>query len=135
MPYIYNDEDNNSMNDPFDGPHNPTVYSSRDEMEWYESGEYDRYMDALQDAKDLRRCQIREGFLDDMGFARDSKCRECPWMIEGVIEAFEDQADDDLIMPGDAYDTAQRMCKVCKTHREEEREDALDAFFREEDGK
>lgn len=34
MDYIYNDEDNAPMNDDaFDGPHNPTVYLSRAEME------------------------------------------------------------------------------------------------------
>ena len=33
MNYIYNDEDNAPMiDDPFDGPHNPTVYNSRAEM-------------------------------------------------------------------------------------------------------
>lgn len=35
---IYNDEDNNPMfEDPFDGIHNPTIYSSRAEMKAYES--------------------------------------------------------------------------------------------------
>ena len=39
--YIYNDEDNAPMNDdPFDGPHNPTVYLSREEMKYYESGQW-----------------------------------------------------------------------------------------------
>lgn len=36
--YIYNDEDNNPMNDdPWAGPHNPTVYLSRAEMQAEES--------------------------------------------------------------------------------------------------
>ena len=31
--YIFNDEDNNPMNDDaWDGPHNPTIYNSRAEM-------------------------------------------------------------------------------------------------------
>lgn len=39
MTYIYNDEDNSPMNeDPFDGYHNPTVYTSRSEMEADEKG-------------------------------------------------------------------------------------------------
>lgn len=40
MRYIYNDEDNEAMNDPFTGIHNPTVYGSRAEMNYYESGQY-----------------------------------------------------------------------------------------------
>ena len=37
MRYIYNDEDNVSMNDDaFDGIHNPTVYGSRAEMKHWE---------------------------------------------------------------------------------------------------
>ena len=71
--------------------------------------------------------------MDDLGFLRDSPCRECAWMKEGVMEAYEDQVDDDLIMPGEAYDLAQRMCKVCKTTPEEKREDALYDFFEKED--
>ena len=132
MGYIYNDEDNEAMYDPFMGFHNPTVYLSRQEMDYYEKGGYERDMEAMEAAKDYRESQIREGFLNDLGFLRDSKCRECPWMIEGVIEAFEDQADDDLIMPGEAYDLAQRMCRVCKTTQENEREAALTDFFDKE---
>lgn len=37
MPYIYNDEDNNPMNDDFLGMHNPTVYLTRAEMKAAES--------------------------------------------------------------------------------------------------
>ena len=132
MGYIYNDEDNEAMHDPFMGYHNPTVYLSRSEMDYYENGGYERDMEAMEAARDYRKSQIREGFLDDLGFLRDSKCRECPWMQEGVIEAFEDQADDNLIMPGEAYDLAQRMCRVCKTTPENGREAALDDFFEKE---
>lgn len=41
MDYVYNDEDNAPMiDDPYDGPHNPTVYLSRAEERYYESGQY-----------------------------------------------------------------------------------------------
>ena len=133
MGYIYNDEDNAPMNDPFSGYHNPTVYSSRDEMNYYESSDYDREQDRLMEARDMKRSAIREGFLDDLGFKRDDPCRDCPWMKEGVIELFEDDADDDLVMPGEAYDLARRMCEVCKKHSEEERYEVLWDFFKKEE--
>ena len=113
MSYIYNDEDNVAMNDDFLGYHNPTVYLSRAEMEYYESGQADRDYEDRENARDIRRSQIREGFLDDLEIERGSKCRECPWLKECVIEAYEDQADDDLIMPGEAYDLAKGICRTC----------------------
>ena len=87
------------------------------------------------EARDIQRSFIREGFLDDLGFLRDSECRNCAWMKEGVIEVYEDQVDDDLIMPGEAYELAQRMCQVCKTTCVKQRDDALADFFRKEDEK
>lgn len=113
MGYIYNDEDNAAMNDDFLGYHNPTVYLSRAEMEYYESGQADRDYEDRENARDIRRSQIREGFLDDLEIERGSKCRECAWIKECVIEAYEDQADDDLIMPGEAYDLAKGICRTC----------------------
>ncbi|MBQ1779294.1 MAG: hypothetical protein IIZ93_14160 [Acidaminococcaceae bacterium] len=38
--YVYNDEDNAPMNDPFEGYHNPTGYNSRSEMEYFEKRKY-----------------------------------------------------------------------------------------------
>lgn len=93
----------------------------------------DRRIENQQDAEDIRQSFIREGFLDDMGFERSSPCRKCLWMKEGILEAFEDLADDDFILPGDVYDLARRMCAVCKAHTPEERDEALDAFWKEED--
>ena len=121
------------MYDPFIGYHNPTVYSSRGEQDYFENGGYERDLEAQEAERDYRHSQLKESFLDDLGFLRDSKCRSCEWMQEGVIEAFEDQVDDDLIMPGEAYDLAGRMCKVCKTTPAAKRYDALDEFFRKED--
>lgn len=139
MPYIYNDEDNAPMNDDaWAGYHNPTVYSSRDEMEYVESGELERRMEAMEEAKEIRKCMIWEGFMDDMEIPRGSACRECPWMKEGILEQYDHLADDDNILPADVYELAHRMCEVCNQHKddsEDERWDALDKFFREEDEK
>lgn len=136
MPYIYNDEDNVPMNDDaWAGPHNPTVYNSRDEMEYVESGEWERRMEAMEEAKEIRKCMIWEGFMDDMELPRGSACRECPWMKEGILEQYDHLADDDNILPADVYDLAHRMCAVCNAHSEEERYDAIQAFFEEEEQK
>ena len=132
MGYLYDDEDNEPMYNTEDLWQKYTVYSCKEEADYYENGGYERDREARENARDIRKSQIREGFLDDLGFLRDSKCRHCPWMIEGVIEPFEDQADEDLILPGEAYNLAQRMCHVCRTTPASERDDALDEFFRKE---
>ena len=95
----------------------------------------DRRIENQQEARDIREACIREGFLDDLGIDRGSPCRECQWMKDAILEAFEDLADDDGILPGDVYDLARRMCEVCKASKPEERDEALDAFWKEEDEK
>ena len=117
----------------FDG-HNPTVYPDAYTARMYDRyGDPDRYFEMREEARDLKQCMIREGFLDDLGFDRSDPCRDCPWMKEGVIELFEDDVDDDMVMPGEAYDLAERMCAVCKAHTAEERDDVLLDFFKKED--
>ena len=133
MGYVYDDEDNEAMYNTEDLWMKYTTYSCKAEADYYENGGYERDLEAREAARDERRSCIREGFLDDLGFLRGSECRGCAWMLECVIEAFEDQVDDNLIMPGEAYNLAQRMCHVCRTTCVERREDALDEFFRKED--
>ena len=126
--YVYNDEDNYPMNeDPFDGYHNPTVYTSRAEMKYYESGQADRDADARQEAIEIRQSMIREGFMDDLGIERGSKCRKCPWMIEGILEQYE--PDEDLMMPGFCYDIAEGMCKVCRANPDR-RDEAIEEYLK-----
>ena len=136
MLHAYDDEDNSQMNDEVLGE-DPwlkyTTYSCKAEEDAWESGEIDRRLEMMEEARDIRRSQIREGFLDDLEIPRGSRCRECEWMQEGVIERFEDDVDDDLVMNPDAYDLAHRMCAVCNAHSEEERDDALQEFFEKED--
>lgn len=131
--YIYNDEDNVPMID--DPWMKYTTYSCKAEADAVESGSFDREQDRIEEARDMKRDMIRERFLDDLGFERKDPCRGCAWMKEGVIEQFEDIADDDLEMPSEAYDLAERMCAECRKYKEEERYDALTEFFRKEDEK
>lgn len=128
MSYIYNDEDNVAMNDDFLGYHNPTVYLSRADMEYYESGQAERDREDMESAKEYRESQIREGFLDDLEIERGSKCRECPWLKECVIEAYEDQVDDDLIMPGEAYDLAKGICRTCMANPDR-KDEAIEKYL------
>lgn len=108
--YIYNDEDNVAMNDDFLGYHNPTVYLSRAEMEYYESGQAERDREDMESAKEYRESQIREGFLDDLQIERDSSCRRCSWIAE-ILNQFS--PDEDGVMPGYCYDLAKGICREC----------------------
>ena len=124
--YIYNDEDNYPMNDPFNGYHNPTVYSSLSEMKYFESGQWERDQDAREEAKEIRESMIREGFMDDLQIPRDSECRKCAWLIEGILEQYE--ADDDFTMPAFCYEIAEGMCKVCKANPDR-KDDAIEEYL------
>ena len=123
MAYIYNDEDNVPMSE--DPWLKYTTYSCKAEADAWENGDIDRQIEAMETAREIRECQIREGFLDDLEIPRDSECRDCAWMQEGIIDQFE--ADDDLMLPGHAYDTAKRMCEWCKSGKD------MDEFFERED--
>ena len=130
MPYIYNDEDNAPMNeDAFSGFHNPTVYTDLAEMKYYESGKWEQAIEAMETAREIRECQIREGFMDDLGLERE--CRECPWLIEGIIEQYE--TDEDGILPAFCYDIAEGMCKVCKANPDR-KDDAIEEYLKGVDG-
>ena len=119
MPYLYDDEDNYPMNE--------------DAL-----ADWERKQEAMEAAREIRQSQAYCGFMDDMEIPRGSACWECPWMKEGILEAFYHEVDDDLCYPEFVFDLAHRMCAVCNQHKndsEEERWDALDQFFREEDEK
>lgn len=134
MSYIYNDEDNAPMNEDAWAEFNREQAQFERFIEKRDL-ELDRRLEMEEEARDIKRCQIWEFFLDSMEIPRGSACRECDWMKEGILEAYEDQADDDLVLPPDVYDLAHRMCAVCNAHSEEDRDEAIQAFFEEEDRK
>ena len=107
-----------------------TGYRSKAEEDYWENGGYEADMEAREAARDIRESEIREGFLDAMEIPRDSACRGCEWMKEAIIEAYEDQVDDDLCIPEEAFEMARRMCAECKKHTPEERDEALRAFWK-----
>ena len=84
----------------------------------------------IEEARDIRDCQIKEAFLDAMEIPRGSDCRECRWMRESVIDQYE--VDDDLCLPEDAFEVARKMCEECKKHTPEDRDNAIREFFRKE---
>ena len=95
----------------------------------------DRRIENQQEARDIREACIREGFLDDLEIDRGSPCRKCQWMKETILDNAVSEADDDFQVPEDFFDCARRMCEVCKAHKPEERDEALDTFWKEEDEK
>lgn len=88
MPYIYNDEDNEPMNDDFMGAHNPTVYSSRAEMKYVESGEYFLDKEEMLDYKRRKMDERLDGLAMVLGLSEG--CRKCPW-FEETAEGFLDE--------------------------------------------
>lgn len=139
MQYIYSDEDNAPMNDDAmreDPWLKYTTYSCKAEADAWENGDIDRHLEDLENARDIRRSQIYEGFLDDLEIPRGSACRNCPWMKEGIMEEWEHEVDDDLIFPPFVYELAHRMCAVCNEHKDDDenaRYDAIQRFFEEEE--
>lgn len=131
MSYIYNDEDNAAMNDDFLGYHNPTVYLSRAEMEYYESGQADRDYEDRVDAIEYRESQIRECFLDNLQIERDSSCRRCSWMNE-ILGQFD--ADDDGNMPAFCYGLAKGICETCQSNPDRKDEAISDYWDKWEAG-
>ena len=111
-----------------------SVYSSRAEEDYWENGGYEAELEARENARDIRESIIREAFLDAL-FPRDSACRDCAWMKEAILDNAISEADDDYQVPEDFFDQARRMCEVCRQHTPEERDDALRAFWKEEDEK
>lgn len=121
--YVYNDEDNYPMNDDVLGT---TVYGSRSEMNYYESAEYDRELDARQEAQEIRDCQVREFFLDTIGIDRGSDCRNCQWLRE-ILEQYE--PDDDLMFPPDCYDIAEGICEACRANPDR-KDEAIENYLK-----
>ena len=106
-----------------------TTYSCKAEELAYESGEYDRYMDRLQDAKDAARSARREEILDELGM--EGECRNCDWLKEAFLEQYEDG---DYI-PVEDICHIQMMCKICHDNEgdPDKQYDAIDEYFRHMD--
>lgn len=112
-----------------------SVYSNKAEEDYWENGGYEADLEAREAARDIRESAIREGFLDALGFPRDSACRDCAWMKEAILDNAISEADDDYQVPEDFFDQARRMCDICRQHTPEERDDILTAFWKGEDEK
>ena len=134
MSYIYNDEDNAPMNEDAWAEFNREQAQFERFLEKRDE-DLDRRLEMQEEARDIRRSQIWEFFLDSMELPRGGACRECDWMKEAILEAYEDQADEDLVLPPFVYDLAHGMCAVCNAHSEEERDEAIQEYFEEEDRK
>ena len=91
-----------------------TTYSCKAEADFIERGGIEARLEAIETAREIRDSQIKEFFFDALEIPRDSKCRECPWIQEGIIEQYDHEVDDDLCFPGEVYDIAKRLCEVCK---------------------
>jgi len=96
---------------------------------------YESDLEAREEAREIRESAIREGFLDYLGLPRDSSCRYCAWMKEAILDYAIPEADEDYQVPEYFFDQARRMCEVCRQHTPEDRDDALLAFWKEEDEK
>ena len=106
--YIYNDEDNAPMNDdPFDGPHNPTVYNYREEMKYYESGQYERDLEAREASVRKRHEDAIKSVMDQLGL--EGKCRKCDW-IQDLADGF--LTDDDKMFSSQ-FDYLKSLCSSC----------------------
>lgn len=106
-----------------------TTYSCKAEELAYESGEYDRYMDRLQDAKDAARAAKHEEYLNEL--CMEGECRNCDWLKEAFLEQYEDEE----FMPPEAIDQIHMMCKVCRDNEgdPDKQYDAIDDFLRRMD--
>ena len=106
--YIYNDEDNYPMNDdPFCGPHNPTVYTSREEMEYVESGQWEQDQAEKKDAWMHKQREALDGLLDMLGLT--GKCRECA----NITELAEGFLDENGLISNEQFDDLEGICKLC----------------------
>ena len=107
MPYIYNDEDNNPMNDPYENLHHVTGCLSFKEMRAVESGEYEERLDAEKEARYQQERDAMDGLLDMLGLT--GKCRECPYVVE-LAEGFFDE---NGLISNEQYEYLEHNCKLC----------------------
>jgi hypothetical protein len=103
-----------------------TTYSCKAEADFIERGGIEKRLEMIETAREIRECQVREMFLDALEIPRDSKCRDCAWLQEGIIDQYS--PDDDNCLPEYAFDIARRMCEVCKATGGDD--EALTAFFK-----
>ena len=107
MPYIYNDEDNVPMNDPVEQLHHVTGYLSFEEMNAFESGELEEWLEAEKEARYQRERDALDGLLDMLNLT--GKCRECPYVVE-LAEGFLDK---NGLISNEQFEYLERSCKLC----------------------
>jgi hypothetical protein len=76
------------FDDPWDGPHNPTGYLSRSEMEYVESGQWDRDREEAFEAKRFKEQEAIHEIADEIGL--EGKCKDCYYFYE-LAEGFLDE--------------------------------------------
>ena len=103
--YIYNDEDNAPMEDPW---MKYTVYSSKAEADYYENGGHEAEIEAKEAAYQEKKKGWMDGLLDILKL--EGGCRECPWINE-TAEGF---MDDNGQITGNQLDYLRHMCLGCK---------------------
>jgi hypothetical protein len=107
MNYVYNDEDNNPMNDPVENLHHVTGYLSFEEMRAVESGEYFAHLEERKEAEQQKRKDNLDGLLDLLQLT--GKCRECP----NVCELGEGFLDKNGLISNEQVEYLEHICKVC----------------------
>ena len=107
MPYIYNDEDNNPMNE--DPIMKYTTYMTRVQMEFDESDLPDHF---YYEHERVIRNYMEDKALDGLALVlgMSEGCRECPWFIE-TAEGFFDE---DNQISAEQMDYLHLMCVGCK---------------------
>ena len=114
MIHAYEDEDNAPMNDD----------------DWWENvADYERRMDEIETANEIKREQKMSAMMDELGV--ENECLLCPWMKESLEEYENEDIDEPL--PYEFADLMNRMCKLCRITPPEDRDEVLTEFFRRED--
>lgn len=103
--YVYDDEDNESMNDRV---MKYTTYSSRAEMEYYESGQADQdaFVRKWEEEKEKERRAV-EGLADMLELTGD--CRKCPDFVE-LAEGFFSY---NGLISSEQVDFLKHQCSAC----------------------
>ena len=107
MSYIYNDEDNVAMNDPFENLQEVTCYMSFEEMRAVESGEYYAHLDERKEAEYQKQQDALDGLLDAL--CLEGKCRRCP----NIVELAEEFMDKEHQISNEQFEYLEGICKIC----------------------
>lgn len=104
--YIYDNEDNEPMND-IENLHHVTGYLSFEEMRQVESGEYSAHLAEKLEAEKEKLLDAIEGLADMLELT--GKCRECPDFTE-LAEGFIDQ---NGLIANEQVDFLKMQCSIC----------------------